>query len=284
MPSSDWGDNLRTFESIASAWRLYSERTVDQEISQFEDMIGEGPDAVKSYRNVGLTALRAISEAMALTGRTTFADILDLPCGGGRVLRHLKAFFPHSRLHVADIDQNKLNSVVAQFGASIFTFPHDFEGKPSRQFDLIFSGSLLTHFDIKMFERALDFFVLALNHGGIAVLTLHGRGIASTTNNADTLRDLEKIEADFREHMRRENKKFKYKLSAREAIKKFRDDGFGYFMSPAWTSMYGQSYGGSYSSPSWIMRLVEHRPDCIVIGYKEKSYDNAQDVLILQKL
>ena len=69
-----------------------------------------------------------------------FPAILDLPCGGGRVTRHLKAFFPESEIHVGDIDADKLAAVTAQFSVTPFPFPHDFRGEPGRRFDLIFVG------------------------------------------------------------------------------------------------------------------------------------------------
>ncbi|AWN37261.1 class I SAM-dependent methyltransferase [Methylobacterium radiodurans] len=284
VPETGWGDTLQTLEAVTAAWRRYAASPLDAHVSAHEDMIGTEPGAAEGYRLVGLTALRAVTEAMLLTGRTRFDDILDLPCGAGRVTRHLRAFFPEARLHAADIDRAKLADVVRQFGAEPFDCPPDFRGDPARRFDLIFSGSLLTHFDADLFEHAVDFFVRALEPGGIAILTLHGRSSATLSSAPEALARQERVAADFRAHMKQEGKRYRVKLDAGKALADFAAEGFGYYMSPAWTSMYGQSYGGSYSAPAWVMRLFERRADCLVVGFKEKSYGDMQDVVTVRKL
>lgn len=279
-----WGDPIETIDAVAGAWRGYRAAGIDERISEHEDMLAQDAGAIDDYKRIGLTALRILSEAMVLTGRTQFQDVLDLPCGGGRVTRHLRAFMPDARIHVGDVDTDKLNSVVSQFAAERFDFPRDFQGEPARTFDLIFSGSLLTHFDRDLFENTVEFFIRALKPGGIAILTTHGRSNASADLNPQAIAEARKVAEDFRAHMKEQGVSFKAKLDPEQAIHdEFRKDGFGYFVSPSWTSLYGQSYGSSYSSPSWLMRLLEQRSDCVIVGFKERSYGDMQDVVMVQR-
>lgn len=247
-------------------------------------MGGQGAD-LEGYLEVGRTALRATAEAMVLSGQTDFGTILDLPCGGGRITRHLRTFFPEAALHVADIETAKQQAVAEQFRAEPFAFPHDFKGTPQRQFDLIFVGSLLTHFDRAMFERAITFFVEALAPGGIAVLTTHGRTNATDTLRSSTYAAVKEHQAAFARHVRETRAKIRTNFDTDKAIDAgFRKSGFGYFATPHHSLLYKQSYSAAFSSPSWLMQTIETRGDCLILGFKERSFGNIQDVISLQKL
>ena len=125
-------------------------------VSPVDDMLTSKlvePQATEHYMSVGITALDIISEAMVQSRRTEFRRILDLPCGGGRVTRHLKAFFPDSRITVSELDKAKQDFVTSHFRVRSLDVPADFSGEPAQQFDLIFVGSLLTHFNEAMFRK-----------------------------------------------------------------------------------------------------------------------------------
>ena len=121
-----WSDPAQTIGQIAERWRRYHTAGVDPHISEHDDMLDAGPDGERAYQTIGLSALRILTETMVLAGRTQFDTVLDLPCGGGRVTRHLKTFVDDAEIHVADIDEAKQAAVVEQFGATAFPFPHDF--------------------------------------------------------------------------------------------------------------------------------------------------------------
>lgn len=286
-PPLSWQDTKATVEAVAQLWRDFDPARVDGRVSEHDDMIGTWPGAYEAYTTVGLSALRIVTEAMMLTGRTAFPRILDLPCGGGRVTRYLSAFFPDSEISVGDIEAEKQAAVCAQFGARPFPFKSDFTDVPSEHFDLIFVGSLLTHFDEGLFKRALGFFIDVLAPEGIAAITLHGRYNASDTLYGPGHRDLEAAQRAFAEHAaevfrgRRMRTNFDPSVAVEE---RYRRTGFGYFETPQHTQLYRQSYGGSFSAGSWVLPLVEARADCMVVGYKERAYDHAQDVLLLRKL
>src|SRR5204863_6830458 len=56
------------------------------------------------YFGVGQSALHCILVAMQAAQIDTVTNILDLPCGHGRVLRHLQSAFPGARLTACDLN------------------------------------------------------------------------------------------------------------------------------------------------------------------------------------
>ncbi|MCI9882891.1 class I SAM-dependent methyltransferase [Methylobacterium sp. M6A4_1b] len=284
-PAQDWLATSTTLRALALRWDRYEASDLDEHVNEHDDMFDRADGDLATYRHVGRSALQIITEAMVASGRTDFEDVLDLPCGGGRVTRHLRPFFPESNLFVADIDKVKESAVAEQFKATPFAFPTDYMSHPSQSFDLIFSGSLLTHFDIEMFRRALDYFVAALKPKGIAVLTLHGRGMASHSLEPTALARLLENKDAFLKHFKTLKRRPSLNIDPETAIKRdFVEAGFGYFAMPSWTETYKQSYGGSYSSPAWIMGEIQSRADCAILGYKEMSYGQSQDALLLQRI
>ncbi|SFM19366.1 class I SAM-dependent methyltransferase [Methylobacterium pseudosasicola] len=272
---------------VYERWKLYSSQDIDRGISEHDDMRHESDGTLEEYLRVGVSAVKIVTEAMLLAGRCEFDSVLDLPCGGGRVTRHLRAFFPESKLFVADIDKNKEIFAVNQFNAEPFPFHKDYLGRSELKVDLLFSGSLLTHFDLPMFDRALHYFVEALNPGGLAILTLHGRNCAShALAQHSRIIDLF-AKRRMVDRLKQMLFRIKYKTNIDPSValnKHLMRRGFGYYACPMWTAMYGQSYGGSFTAPSWVINRIESRSDCRILGYKEMSFANYQDVVIVQKI
>ncbi|MBV9065366.1 MAG: hypothetical protein JO004_06315 [Methylobacteriaceae bacterium] len=92
-----WGQTVEVLDAIKSRWSQYDRSNFDRTISPVDDML-EGDEARDYYFAVGRSALDVISEAMMLSGRTRFERVLDLPCGGGRVTRHLVKFLPDAEV------------------------------------------------------------------------------------------------------------------------------------------------------------------------------------------
>lgn len=253
-------DQLAVIRGIVRRWKQYSAAEIDRTISPHDDMLG-GEDAQNHYRRVGVSALEVITEAMLLARRTKFNTILDLPCGGGRVTRHLVKFFPEAKLFVSDLEKPKQAFVASQFAAEAVDIPADFSVPSPHQYDLIFIGSLATHFGEEMFVRLIDYAVAALAPGGILVVTTHGRFFATTTRAQPTVRRAvsEMIDRDFIQ------------------------TGFSYVELGHDRRRYGMSYGVSISGPAWIMGLLERRPDVSILGFRERGWANLQDVVMVQK-
>src|SRR5688500_9262413 len=113
---------------------------LNREISQSETML-DGP--LERYLGVGESALASIRRVV---GQKEIASILDLPCGHGRVARHLRAAYPTARLFVSDLDEDGAKFCADAFSATKLPSKPNFDDiQFNRTFDLIWVGSLITH-------------------------------------------------------------------------------------------------------------------------------------------
>jgi SAM-dependent methyltransferase len=232
---------------------------VDMTIHPSDDMIdwNEPWDwQYKHYVSVGLEALRLIEGSVG--EEWVPASILDMPCGYGRELRHLRAAYPDATIYACELEPAKIEFCAQQFGATPVLSSVDIDSVTfDRTFDLIWSGSLMTHLDEPRFRSMLALLSRNLSPGGHAFVTLHGR-FATTFHRERTQLITEDrlslIEADY----------------ARQ--------GFGYADYSD-----GVPYGISLSSPSFVLGCVEGDRSLRVVGYIERGWDDFQDVLVVEK-
>src|SRR5262245_16834360 len=164
-----------TFKKVAERYDRYIETPISSRISEYDDMFHPNFGGLEHYFAVGRSAIDLVARAMICGGVTHITSLLDLPCGGGRVTRHFHAFFPEAELYAGDLDQNKLQFVVDEFKAHAITVDPGFTSAPAVKFDLVFVGSLVTHFQAAHFQRAVRWFIQALKEDGICIITTHGR-------------------------------------------------------------------------------------------------------------
>ncbi|GAC1335383.1 MAG: hypothetical protein NVSMB26_19850 [Beijerinckiaceae bacterium] len=280
-----WGDTTRTLKALSVRWDRYEAGDVDQYITPVDDMLGADSQEMRDgYLAVGRSALDIITEAMLLSGRTEFNRILDMPCGGGRVTRHIVKFFPDAKIFVDDIVAEKRNAVRDQFHLEVASCARDFKGAMAIPFDMIFVGSLFTHLEERIFEDALNYLLASLSAGGLLILTTHGRFAATVAATDQRKLGRSRRPISFLEiiRMRRERVPVDDVLEAIEG--NYIETGFGYTEFPSFAQAYGQSYGASFTTPSRLMRLIEARTDAAILGFKERGFAHHQDVLTVQKL
>ena len=250
--------------SIGKRLRRYQENGVDKTISPHDNMFQA--DRREHYFAVGRGAVSIVALAMIKAGSDGFANVLDLPCGSGRVMRHLVRFLPEASIVASDIDSDHVEFCARQFGAEPLLSRQDLtQVALDRPIDLLWCGSLLTHLSADRFKEALRHMVGWLAPGGIAIFTLHGRW--SVRRQADT----------------------PYKYIDDEVftpiVEGVTRDGFGYADYPDRRARLGQeSWGFSVSLPQWVMRTVEAMEDVRLLDYMERGWDNHQDLLILRKM
>ncbi len=234
-------------EALSARWAHYRAAEVDLTIAQHDDMFVAGQLA--HYLLVGTSALEVISEAMLAAGKTRFAKILDMPCGYGRVTRHLVKFFPEAEIFVSEIDKAKQNFTASTFGARGIDLPPNFSGTPAEHFDLIFVGSLFTHLNAALSVNALRYLLNELSEGGLLIFTTHGRYATFVPASEGQLEQ--------------------------KTVRDFLRTGFGYDGNP--------SYGNSRMAPSWVVRALESIPDARIVGHKEQGWAQHQDVFVIEK-
>jgi SAM-dependent methyltransferase len=227
-------------------------RAIESRISHKDTMYnGDG----EHYFKIGLSALRAIEEALAAVGKSSVESVLDLPCGHGRVLRTLVQRFPTARFTACDLDRNGVDFCAKVFKAKpVYSKISLDELELGTRFDLIWCGSLITHLDDVKITALFKFFHRQLQRGGLLVFTTQGD------------RAIERM-------LRRE---FNYVIDKENIpvmASRYREYGFGYMDYP---DMSG--YGITMTSPAWIRAQIERVGGFKEVYFKAHGWDNHQDV------
>lgn len=235
------------------------------DISPGDTMYVQGSE--RHYFKAGFSGLESIVDALswARKGSEEIRTILDLPCGCGRVLRFIRAFFPEAEITASEIDENALDFCSTRFGVHTLRSSHDFTRIPrERQYDLIWCGSLFTHLDQDRTKDLLKFLYDSLKEeGGVLVLTTHGRYPATV------LSSMTSDEPD------------PYGLSLqqrRSLLKSYAATGYGFSPSSG-----PSKYGISFIKPSWMTGIIEEYGDLQILAFKEKTWDDHQDVFACHK-
>ena len=212
------------------------------------------------YFAVGQSALQCVKLAMLAAGKGNLERILDLPCGYGRVLRVLKAAFPEAHLTACDILKDGVDFCAKEFGATPVYGQEELANlQIEGDFDLIWCGSLLTHLNADRWAGFIEFFNSLLAPNGLLVFTTHGRWVAQRIRSGENLYGLESE-----------------KLGG--LLKGYDGEGFGY-LSYFW----GEHYGISVSSPSWVSTQLERLKNLRLINFTERGWDKHQDVVALAR-
>lgn len=208
------------------------------------------------YLAVGADALRAIQRSPGLVEPRA---ILDLPCGHGRVARHLRAAYPDAELFVADLDEPGADFCAAEFGATRLASTPDFDALAfDRRFDLVWVGSLITHLDAPATRRFFAFLARHLDARGCAVVSSHGAFVAGRLFLAQ------------RPH---------YGLELAEEsgiLAQYQATGHGYRQYPG-----QEGYGISVASRAWI-RDAAAAAGLVVASHEDHAWDHHQDVVVLK--
>src|ERR1700733_14940972 len=128
----------------------YKPSEVDRRISPGETMGGD------NYFSIGESAVDVVVKACMASQLTEVNRVLDMPCGHGRVLRHLVRLFPDAAFDACDLDAAGVDFCAATFGARPILSKEDlasveFDGN----YDLIWVGSLFTHLPYEISRKWL---------------------------------------------------------------------------------------------------------------------------------
>jgi len=255
-------------QSIYSGYyKSYLERGVNLTLdpNDFQNRFADKEEEAHYYE-IGADAIRLIVGEMVRGLRKVPRTILDFPCGAGRVTRHLRAFFPQSRVFACDLYEQHVNFCVTELGAEGIMSKENFDELDfGVRFDLIFCGSLLTHLPENLFRPALRLLSRSLTEEGIAIVTLLGRHAEYVQTH-----------------------KWKYlddELFA-VAASTVTDTGFGFVdYDHAILSKFDRQarYGIALTRPHWILKIAEEDSQTRVLSFAERGWDNHQDVLVIGK-
>lgn len=227
---------------------------INIQISETETMMDGDIDR---YMDVGRSAMRAITRVV---GNMRPADILDLPCGHGRVARHLRAAYPDANLYVSDLDESGMRFCAEAFGATALPSLPDFSHLDmSGKFDLIWVGSLITHLPEISTQKLFGFLSRHLCPNGVAVVTSHGAFVAGRLfERGKSLYGLDE------EH-------------ERAIFQSYLSNGYGYWHYPQTNG----EYGISLTSREFLKKASEDN-GLELYAYRDHDWDNHQDVFGLR--
>jgi SAM-dependent methyltransferase len=216
-------------------------------------------DYADQYWTVGESGLICILNALVGSWCGDPKRILDLPCGHGRVGRHLKAAFPDAEVFGCDLDRSGVDFCDKSLNmAPIYSEPELTNVNLPSDLDVIWVGSLFTHVDEERTKRWLSYLVGHLAPNGVLVATFHGL----------YARELNKIHPYINAN------------SWARVEKGFSETGFGY---APYTEFDLGDYGVSLCRPSKILDIATEIPKTRVVGYVERGWAYNHDVLALTK-
>lgn len=212
--------------------------------------------SAKHYLSVGLSAGRCIDEALAHSGKNkAVRSILDFPWGYGRVLRFLKVRFPDAEIVACEIDPMALQFCKRVFSVKTIMSERTFSqlSLPG-EFDLIWSGSLVTHLDEERTSELLRFFYEHLAPGGLCLFTTHGR------TSVEWIQD--------------EVQTYGLPASARQKLLcEFHERGYGYAAYE-----FTDDYGISVASHDRMVQAARSIGEWTESVFFERGWDSHQDV------
>jgi len=219
----------------------------------FNDGMYDGNGA--HYFKVGLSAIHCIDEALAQADLKEVRRILDLPCGSGRVMRFLRHRFPNAQITACELEAGPVKFCVRTFGAEpAFSSLNLDEVSLGKNFDLIWCGSLVTHLNERGIVALLRLFQRHLAASGIMIFTTNGDFVARTIPTRDFDYGLEQEQID------------------RIGIE-YPQTGYGFEDYPG-----EKDYGVSLTSPEWIRARVRDVGGLREVFFKERGWDDHQDV------
>jgi SAM-dependent methyltransferase len=228
-------------------------QSIDRTISPKDTMYA--PGHVDHYFSTAQSAIDAIQSGLLAAGVPSPQNILDLPCGYGRVQRMLKAYFPAAEITACDLDREAVDFCADQFGARKFYSTEDFSQlELPGKFDLIWVGSLLTHVDLPAWRAFFEFCISHLHDNGVLIFSTHGRYALKMITHYD----------------------FAYSLNPsqiQELIGSCEKSGFGYVDYPDQSR-----YGISVSSPSWVVSFIEDYPELQIAAFYETAWAEHHDI------
>lgn len=226
--------------------------------------------SIEHYLSCGEEFAEIIVHAAAMSSARE-PQILELPCGYGRVTRHLVRYFASSEITAADVMAPAVDYCSATFGVTgvVVQEPvNEFPNIPDGAFDVIAMGSLVTHLSESNARLALTHFLRKLAPGGIAVISTHGARVFELLSTGAVWFELAPTD---REQLLTSYQRDAYGFAYYAAGHAFERKTVDYV---------GDHYGVSLIPHSWMIRALAVL-GYTVVRYQVGGWDNHQDVYII---
>jgi SAM-dependent methyltransferase len=249
---------MYNLEYIGKIVSDYNAQPVDQDVSPNDQMSNQW------YFEVGRSAVEVILAGIMSSYVHRVDRVLDLPCGHGRVLRHLIRMFPQAEFHACDLDSDGVKYCAERFNAiPVHSRPELTEIDFGAQFDLIWVGSLFTHISESQSARWLAHLARFLSPRGIVVATTHGRWSECVNKRAPYI-GAERWEV---------------------VMEGYRSRGYGYsdYVQEESTQYVPGNYGVSLARPNAMLRICEAIEGVRVFSYSERAWADHQDAIVYGK-
>lgn len=225
------------------------------------------PKAVQYYLQAGRSAVEALSRALESVGRdlASVERCLDLGSGHGRVMRHLVEEIPADRITACDIEAGAVRFCAAEFGVEPLVSKPRLGDVDFAAYDLVWSGSLLTHLTPADCDEACRVLGGVLAPDGVLAFSMHGE--FSLENLGHFYGGAYAEEADA------------IRAEVAEA-------GISYRPYPARFASYEDAgYGMTWHDRSWFERhFAAHHGDAVrVVEILPRGWDGHHDVVVVHR-
>jgi len=245
---------MHNFEYVHDLIKNYRTAIIDTRISPNDQMNNQ------YYFDVGKSAIDNIAIACLASNITEVKKVLDIPCGHGRVLRHLIHLFPAAEFHACDVDADGVDFCASTFGAKpVYSREELTEIDFGSEYDLIWVGSLFTHTALNVTRRWMAHLAKFLSSTGVVVATLHGRWSQHVHQVAPYIEETQ----------------------WQQIIADYSATGYGYrdYLVHGLSHISG-SYGVSLAKPYASIRNVEDIAGIRIYLYRERAWADHQDILV----
>ncbi len=232
--------------------------TVVREVPETDHVFVHEGRNLPLYHFNGLSGLRAIVLSMILNDVDPPKSFMDFGCAYGRILRYFKAAFPETTLTACDVREDAIAYCAEALGAkAVLSSTELTDISFPNTHDIIWMGSVITHFSADNSRLLLTKMLDNLNPGGLLIFSLHGRiyPLDIQPNRWKILRD-----EDFP-----------------GALADYQKSGFGYRDYPGRPRI-----GASLTSPAWVFDFVANDKN-LIFSYHERGWTGWHDIAIIKK-
>jgi hypothetical protein len=159
------------FMDLGRIWVNYLNTDVNRTIHPSDDMWHSGNEW---YWSLGRSCVECVLRGLSTTKLPRVGTALEVACNYGRSGRHLRAAFPEAEIWFNDIHEGA-EFCAREFGGHPLRVDLEMTKVPLPKCDVIWIGSLFTHFTEAKTRSWLNYLSSQLSDEGIIVATFHGR-------------------------------------------------------------------------------------------------------------